>query len=152
MEVNEDEDDDRDFFECNFKVTGTIGRGEFADVVKVKKRDDGKLYAVKKSRSAFTGYKDRIVKLEEVEIMWKVSSSAHCVHLYNAWEQHGFLYMQMELCSSGTLYSYLDNPHIVLPIDEFKLWFILANVAQVDYFDVVFFLTQLNRDWRIYIN
>lgn len=33
--------------------------------------------------------------------MWALKESQHCVELVNAWEQEGFLFIQMELCNGG---------------------------------------------------
>lgn len=43
----------------------------------------------------------RLNKLEEVEILWGIGDSPHCVKLVNAWVQYGYLYLQMELCAAG---------------------------------------------------
>jgi serine/threonine protein kinase len=38
----------------------------------------------------------------EIEILWSLGHHEHCINLYNAWEQHGHLYILMELCETGT--------------------------------------------------
>ncbi len=43
----------------------------------------------------------RLLKLEEIEMMWKIGETPHCIKLFNAWEQHGYLYMQTEFCAQG---------------------------------------------------
>ena len=48
-----------DFFAENFELLQQIGSGSFADVFKVRSRKDGQLYAVKKTRYPFTGFRDR---------------------------------------------------------------------------------------------
>lgn len=37
----------------------------------------------------------------EVDHMRAVKGSKHCVQLLEAWEQEGFLYLEMELCLCG---------------------------------------------------
>lgn len=85
-------------------------------------------YAVKRARSRFSGYRDRAAKLVEVEIMWTATTAiidtleekkeevedvkilkrmggrkmTHVVELVQAWEEDGFSYLCMELCSDGT--------------------------------------------------
>ncbi|KAJ3291610.1 hypothetical protein HDU76_007250 [Blyttiomyces sp. JEL0837] len=79
-----------------------------------------------------TGFKDRKLKLEEVEILWMVKDIPQCVRLWNAWEQRGFLYMQVELCEGGSLQEYIDEKgRTSSHLDEFQIWNILCEIALV---------------------
>lgn len=60
--------------------------------------------------------------------MWTVGAHPHCVQLLNAWEQRGHLYLQMELCSGGSLQSYLEE--FSGDFDELKVWRTLGDIAQ----------------------
>lgn len=64
----------------------------------VRSKEDGRLYAVKRSLSPFRGPKDRTRKLAEVGGHEKVGQHPHCVRLEQAWEEGGVLYLQTELC------------------------------------------------------
>lgn len=64
----------------------------------VRSKDDGQLYAVKRSMSPFRGPKDRARKLAEVRGHEKVGQHPCCVRLERAWEEGGVLYLQTELC------------------------------------------------------
>ena len=46
------------FIQC-FQIEGKIGAGAFGEVFKVRCKEDGKLYAVKRSRDRFRGESDR---------------------------------------------------------------------------------------------
>ncbi len=101
---------------------------------------------MKRPARPFAGYRDAISKLEEVEILWQVRASAHCVRLERAWVQYGYLYLQLELCAGGSLETLLDAggglgapgaaalvpglPAAVgEPVTEARIWRILADVA-----------------------
>lgn len=70
-----------DYFEDTFVIMQVIGSGEFAQVYKVKSKLDGFIYAVKKSKTAFNGAKDREIKLHEVQVAWDVGNLVNCVQL-----------------------------------------------------------------------
>ncbi|KXS19210.1 hypothetical protein M427DRAFT_152702, partial [Gonapodya prolifera JEL478] len=82
--------DSGDYFEQYFTVIGQLGRGSFASAFQVLSRIDGQMYAIKRTAHPYIGHKDRLAKLEEVEILWKVANNDHCVKLISAWEQRGF--------------------------------------------------------------
>lgn len=50
---------DVDIFDLKFVVLEDLGRGAFSQVVKVKDKESGSIYAVKKARGVFEGVKDR---------------------------------------------------------------------------------------------
>lgn len=93
-----------------------------------------------------------------MEILWQVGNHPHCVCLVAAWVQYGYLYLQMELCEggryviqptaawehqstlltshvhlffAGSLYSYLEDHCRDSSLDEYRIWHILAEIAQV---------------------
>ncbi|XP_055221027.1 membrane-associated tyrosine- and threonine-specific cdc2-inhibitory kinase isoform X1 [Gorilla gorilla gorilla] len=66
--------------------------------MEVRSKEDGRLYAVKRSMSPFRGPKDRARKLAEVGSHEKVGQHPCCVRLEQAWEEGGILYLQTELC------------------------------------------------------
>ena len=75
-----------------------MGEGSFGEVYKVRSCDDGRLYAVKKSRQRFRGQWDRRQKLTEVEKHERLPTHPNCVKFYRAWEERECLYIQTELC------------------------------------------------------
>ncbi|KAJ1569792.1 Protein kinase, membrane associated tyrosine threonine 1 [Nowakowskiella sp. JEL0078] len=119
---------DADYFEFNFRIVTKIGEGSFGFVFKVINKLDGKLYAIKRARKAYTGYKDRMKKLQEVRLMWKIGIFPQCVRLISAWEQSGFMFMQMELCEGGSLQAYFDKTEEQM--DNWNYWKILMEIAK----------------------
>jgi serine/threonine protein kinase len=47
-------------------VLSKLGEGTFGEAYKVRSRSDGRIYAVKKAKESYMGYKDRESKLAEV--------------------------------------------------------------------------------------
>lgn len=78
----------------------------------VRSRADGNLYAIKKAKQKYLGYKDRDQKLSEVYKSLRISNSTavnshYCVKTYEAWEESGYLFIRSELCEKGNLNEYL---------------------------------------------
>uniref|UniRef100_A0A182YG92 Membrane-associated tyrosine- and threonine-specific cdc2-inhibitory kinase n=1 Tax=Anopheles stephensi TaxID=30069 RepID=A0A182YG92_ANOST len=86
------------YYEQCFEQLTKVGEGSFGEVFKVRSRTDGRLYAVKKSKTYFRSTQCREMCLEEVRRYEQFSDHENCVKLYQAWEQDDRLYMQMELC------------------------------------------------------
>ncbi|XP_049759614.1 membrane-associated tyrosine- and threonine-specific cdc2-inhibitory kinase isoform X1 [Elephas maximus indicus] len=86
------------FFQQCFQRLGLLGHGSYGEVFKVRSKEDGRLYAIKRSVLPFRGPKDRARKLAEVGSHEKVGRHPRCVRLERAWEEGGLLYLQMELC------------------------------------------------------
>lgn len=77
----------RSYFEQCFKICEKLGEGSFGEVFRVRSRDNGKMYAVKKSHQHFRGAKDRRLKLAEVERHEDLPPHPNCVQFHQAWEE-----------------------------------------------------------------
>lgn len=86
------------YYQQCFDEQGKLGEGSFGEVYQVCSRDDGKMYAIKKSRQQFRGMLDRELKLAEVEKHEKLAHHPNCVRFHKAWEERHKLYIQFELC------------------------------------------------------
>ncbi|XP_071037189.1 membrane-associated tyrosine- and threonine-specific cdc2-inhibitory kinase [Parasteatoda tepidariorum] len=109
-----------------FDVICKLGSGSFGDVFKVKSKDDGKYYAVKRAKEKFAGKADRSRKLQEVQKHEKLPYHPNCVKFYSAWEEKQILYIQTELCSSS-LSQYAETNH---DIPEKTIWKYLIDLLQ----------------------
>jgi len=89
------------YFDDEFVNKEKIGEGEFSEVYKCAVEKTGNLCIVKKSKVPFKGPLDRRDQLEEVEIHYKAGKHKNIVELMGAWEQNGYLYLQIELCEKG---------------------------------------------------
>ncbi|XP_055695105.1 membrane-associated tyrosine- and threonine-specific cdc2-inhibitory kinase [Lutzomyia longipalpis] len=112
------------YFDQCFEKICKIGEGSFGEVFKVRSREDGLLYAVKKSKQYFRSESYREERLLEVKRHEEFSSHDHCVTLYRAWEENDRLYIQMELCQSS-LESYVME-HSNIP--ESTTWSFLLDL------------------------
>lgn len=112
------------YFEQCFDILAKIGEGSFGEVFKVRSKEDGRLYAIKKSNQQYRGEFYRQERLEEVRRFEQFSEHEHCITLYKAWEQNDLLYMQLELCT-GSLDTLLMQ-QIHLP--EERIWQILVDL------------------------
>lgn len=92
---------DPDYFESHFEIIDVLGSGSFSDVFRVRRKEDGRSFALKRSKQPFTGLVDRKKRLQEVENMWLCCDNPHCIQIISSWEQHGYLYILMELCDNG---------------------------------------------------
>lgn len=98
----------------DFEVLNKLGEGSFGEAYMVRSRVDGQLYAIKKGKQKYLGYKDRDQKLSEVYKSLKISNgestsiySNYCVKTFEAWEESGYLFIRSELCEKGNLNEYL---------------------------------------------
>ncbi|GAA5987874.1 hypothetical protein JCM10908_007252 [Rhodotorula pacifica] len=122
-------------FETDYTLLRNLGNGEFSDAWEVQDHTrEGQVYAVKRTKQPFLGPKDRLRRLEEVDILRLFSSerdaSPHLISLVDAWEQAGHLFIQTELCPAGNLAYWLEEygaDHEQL--DEARLWKILTELA-----------------------
>ncbi|GAA5880596.1 hypothetical protein JCM16303_005445 [Sporobolomyces ruberrimus] len=123
------------WFETNFAILRNLGNGEFSDACEVADHSrGGQVYAVKRTKQPFSGAKDRLRRLEEVDILRLFTRaqnySPHLITLVDAWEQTGHLYIQTELCPAGNLAYWLEEygrEHEQL--DEARIWKILTELT-----------------------
>lgn len=92
-----------------------------------------RVYAVKKSRQPFQGPRDRQRKLQEVEALQALGQSDHVVHLIDSWEQKDHLYIQTEFCEEGALDLFLSQVGRKGRLDDFRIWKIMLELAQVSF-------------------
>ncbi|KAI8085773.1 kinase-like domain-containing protein [Gilbertella persicaria] len=115
------------YFEEKFHMIKNMGSGEYAEVWKVRCLNTNEEYAIKKSKVPFIGWDDRWLQIIEVDHLRRVKQSKHCVHMIDAWEEKGFLYIQLELCSNGSLDRYIQLKHE--NIDEQTVWKIFYEIV-----------------------
>ncbi|XP_060111328.1 membrane-associated tyrosine- and threonine-specific cdc2-inhibitory kinase [Heteronotia binoei] len=114
------------FFRQCFQQLSRLGRGSFGEVYKVRCKEDGQLYAVKRSVEPFRGEGDRQRKLAEVRKHERVGHHPNCVSFVQAWEEHGQLYIQTELCP-GSLLQYCEQHG---PLPEWQVQAFLWDLLQ----------------------
>lgn len=118
-------------FESRFTQLSVLGSGEFSEAVKAEEKATGAIFAVKRMKRRFTGPKDRLRHLEEVDILRSLGVHPNVISLADAWEEDGHLFIQTELCPLGTLSFFLEGyGYMVGHLDEPRLWKVLAELAE----------------------
>ena len=92
----------------DFENHGIIGEGAFSDVYKVRNPDDGKFYAVKRSKKRIKNKSDRSRYLQEPKMFKRLGVSSNVLRYYTAWQEEGYFYTWTELCSGGNLKNLLE--------------------------------------------
>eukprot|EP01113_Clastostelium_recurvatum_P017324 TRINITY_DN20295_c0_g1_i1.p1 TRINITY_DN20295_c0_g1~~TRINITY_DN20295_c0_g1_i1.p1 ORF type:complete len:477 (-),score=32.41 TRINITY_DN20295_c0_g1_i1:72-1502(-) len=108
----------------HFEFLGKLGEGSFGQVFKVRK--DGILYAIKRSKRPIWNTIDRNRQLGELNTIKLLGSHPNIIKLHDAWEEGGHIYIQTELCESGSIKDLLDN---AVSITEESIWGYLADIA-----------------------
>ncbi|KAI9320201.1 kinase-like domain-containing protein [Dichotomocladium elegans] len=127
-EMNDEEDAFREtYLETNYKLLYTLGSGVFADVYEALHLESNANVAIKKTKDPFDSYDDRWLQIIEVDHMQAIKKNRHCIQIRSAWEQSGFLHLEMELCQSGSLRQYIDEHNQMIPEDS--LWAIVYEIA-----------------------
>ena len=120
-------------FESRFTVQSTLGKGEFSQVDKVEDKLDGCLYAVKRMKKPYLGPRDRLRRLEEVDILSHLSQRAghlNIISLVDAWEEAGSLFIQTELCPCVDFSSFLQhNSNMGGSLEEARLWKVFKELS-----------------------
>ncbi|KAG0180939.1 hypothetical protein DFQ28_004745 [Apophysomyces sp. BC1034] len=115
------------YFDTTFSILKCLGSGEFAEVWKVRHVGTGKLFAIKQTKTPFLSCDDRWRQIIEVDHMRAVKGSSNCIDVVDAWEQEGYLFVQMELCDNGSLSEYISLKRDI--IDEQTMWDLMYETA-----------------------
>ena len=147
-----------------FDKAELIGTGEFSQVYRVSQkqalknlpsynsmpfvRESSKrpmpdhVWAVKKTRHAYIGPKDRKHKLQEVNALRALGRSDHTLELIDSWEDRSRLYIQTEFCEEGSLDMFLDQVGRKARLDDFRIWKVMLELSLVSKFPRLVVLTE----------
>lgn len=136
-----------------FDKVELIGTGEFSHVYRVTQAQEftatrncisvqsargspgtslpDRVWAVKKSRHAYIGPKDRQRKLQEVAALRALGQADHTVQFYDSWEDMNHLYIQTEFCEEGSLDLFLNQVGRKARLDDFRIWKIMLELSLV---------------------
>ncbi|KAI3641828.1 hypothetical protein MIR68_000097 [Amoeboaphelidium protococcarum] len=135
----------QDYLDRQYDVISKIGSGQYAEVLLVKSRPDGNLYALKRAFIPYSGAKDRLNAIKEVEILLRlrqnqnyISSYAqsdnpikvNVIKMHEAWEQAGILFTVTEYCSRGTLSDFIVQSQSILQFELYSVAFQIASGLQ----------------------
>ena len=138
-----------------FDKVELIGTGEFSQVYRVTQKQEltrthsyfslpltraspktplpDRVWAVKKSRHAYIGPRDRLRKLQEVSTLKALGQSDHTLQLFDSWEDKSHLYIQTEFCEEGSLDLFLDQVGRKARLDDFRIWKIMLELSLVSH-------------------
>lgn len=119
-----DSTSDQLYFHQCFEIISKLGSGSFGEVFKVRCKEDGRYYAVKRAKEKFMGKSDRDRKLREVQKHEQLPYNSSCVRFFQAWEERQRLYIQTELCCCS-LSQYTEENH---DIPEAVIWSYLTDL------------------------
>lgn len=92
----------------DFEIIKTVGKGGFAMVCKVKKKDTGKIYAMKMmNKNKVSGQRQLQCLIAEKNIM--LNDNPFLVHLYFSFQTEDKLYFVMDYISGGDLAYHLEK-------------------------------------------
>ncbi|WVW85353.1 hypothetical protein I302_107391 [Kwoniella bestiolae CBS 10118] len=116
--------------EKDFTVVQTLGSGAFSQVLKVREKSTGHLYAVKAGKP-YTGAKNRLRQLEEVSILRQLSLIPHenVVEYIDSWETHSRLYIRTRLSECGDLSRFLGLLGDFGGLGEERVWKSLIELS-----------------------
>ena len=94
----------------SFYTVSVIGKGSYAKVLLIKKKDDGKLFALKKLKKSMIEKKkqENHVKTER-NILVEVDNNPFVVQLYYTFQNDKNLYFVLEYCPGGELFNLLQK-------------------------------------------
>ncbi|KAI7884867.1 kinase-like protein [Lichtheimia hyalospora FSU 10163] len=115
------------YLDTNFVLMDRLGSGEFADVYKARRHESSTLLAIKRTKHPFAGYDDRWQQIIEANHMNAVKGNRHCVELLSAWEENGYLFMEMELCRRGSLHQFINACD---QVSEPMTWAIIGEIGE----------------------
>jgi mitosis inhibitor protein kinase SWE1 len=136
-----------------FEKVEIVGVGEFSQVYRVtqpaqlspfqsfythsssrspsQKSLPDQVWAVKKSKQAYTGAKDRKRRIHEVDVLKALGHADHIISYIDSWEEKNHLYIQTEFCEEGSLDSFLAHVGTKGRLDDFRIWKILLELSLV---------------------
>lgn len=94
----------------SFHFLKVIGSGGYSNVVLARKKDTGKMYAIKIIKKDKTFLKtNKRVYLAEVNIMKKLTEMPYIVGLHYTFQTENELYFAMDPCIGGTLFHFMTH-------------------------------------------
>ncbi|XP_071553024.1 membrane-associated tyrosine- and threonine-specific cdc2-inhibitory kinase-like [Panulirus ornatus] len=114
------------YFEQCYVIEERLGAGSFGEVFRVRSKEDGKLYACKRTLLRFRGEGDRRRRMEEVQKHENLPKHRNCVQFYRAWEERQHLYLLTEVCRTS-LANLAEDRH---DLPESVVWEYLVDLLQ----------------------
>lgn len=114
----------RSFYDQCYEQRQKLGSGSYAVVHEAMSRDDGEVYAIKRTAHPNVSAAERKRRIEELMVAKRIGEHPNLVHYYDAWEERGELFIRMELCAGGSLKTYA----LTHQISEDTLWSLFTDI------------------------
>ncbi|KAI8106256.1 hypothetical protein M9435_000802 [Picochlorum sp. BPE23] len=114
----------------HFEFLGLIGETQTSEVFRVKQRQSGEVFAVKRSRKRFRSKLQRERCLREIQAVAALPAHDNIVAQYRAWQEGGHFYIQMDYCDGGSLHDVLHSGGVDLNLRGEELWKVAFDVAK----------------------
>ena len=113
----------------HFEFCGLIGETKTSEVFRVKHRQTGEIFAVKRSRKRFRSKLQRQRCLREIQAVAALPEHENIVAQYRAWQEGGHFYIQMDYCDGGSLQQCLHSKKGGLKLTEEEIWKVALEIA-----------------------
>lgn len=99
----------------DFRMTHKLGEGTFSEVLKVKHKTNGKVYAMKRFRKRFSSTFEEIQNLREIQALRRLNPHNHVIQLLEVLfdQKHGVLALNFELMDCN-LYELISKKSTVM--------------------------------------
>ena len=114
-----------------YEVKNKLGSGKFGLVKLGIDKKTGQKVAIKIMKKSTMDSSDLELVRTEIEIL-KICQHPNIIRLYNVFENADYLYIIMEYCSGGDLFSFLENRNFRLP--EKKASIIIHKMSTAVYY------------------
>ncbi|KAI8896023.1 kinase-like domain-containing protein [Globomyces pollinis-pini] len=108
----------------DFRMTQKLGEGTFSEVLKVKHKTNGKIYAMKRFRKRFNSTFEEIQNLREIQALRRLNPHTHVIQLIEVIfdQKHGVLALNFELMDCN-LYELISKKNTVMTEQKAKNYF-----------------------------
>jgi len=93
----------------NFELLRTLGKGAYGKVLLVRKKDNGKLYAMKNMSKSTVLRKDNVGKIKTENNILRALDHPYLVNLKFAFQTPGALHLVMEFLPGGDLFAHMKR-------------------------------------------
>ena len=117
-------------FEDDFDNLGEIGEGSFCKVFKARSKQDGEVYAVKRTLRPYRSRRDRDQLLNEFRMVSTIEANPCVIHYKRVWQEQAHLYQQVELCPRGSLADLLTTMGEDEAVPAEAVYTVIADTAK----------------------
>jgi serine/threonine protein kinase len=118
------------YINIDFRMTYELGEGTFSEVLKVKNKKSGKIFAMKRFRKRFNSTFEEIQNLREIQALRRLNPHPNVIQMievilyiiFNSDQKHGVLALNFELMESN-LYELICKKTTVMTEQKAKNYF-----------------------------